>query len=208
MNDIMKNIKRLRQRKGLTQEELGSKLHVTRQAVSNWETGKNQPDIEILKSLAETLGVDVSELLYASKPDVNRQRRIITAVLLCVLAFVAWVIFCVLRRKGNHLQSVRYDPRLNAFLLMAVRPTAFLLLGAAAGALLSVWRNLHPTTVKMRRWILAIGRGFLLTYLILAIVSFCSGRFFYGWMWWGRNQPWTFLLPGTLLFCGSRRKAG
>ncbi|MCI8474076.1 MAG: hypothetical protein HFF07_01910 [Oscillospiraceae bacterium] len=128
--------------------------------------------------MAETLEVDVSELLYASKPDVDRQRRIITAVLLCVLAFVAWVIFCVLRRKGNHLQSVRYDPRLNAFLLMAVRPTAFLLLGAAAGALLSVWRNLHPTTVKMRRWILAIGRGFLLTYLILAIVSFCSGRFF------------------------------
>ena len=39
MSDIMKNIKRLRQRKGLTQEELGSKLHVTRQAVSNWETG-------------------------------------------------------------------------------------------------------------------------------------------------------------------------
>ena len=63
MSDIMKNIKRLRQRKGLTQEELGSKLHVTRQAVSNWETGKNQPDIEILKSLAETLEVDVSELL-------------------------------------------------------------------------------------------------------------------------------------------------
>ena len=75
MNDIMKNIKRLRQRKGLTQEELGSKLHVTRQAVSNWETGKNQPDIEILKSLAEILEVDVNELLYAPKPDMDRQRR-------------------------------------------------------------------------------------------------------------------------------------
>ncbi|MCI9263853.1 MAG: helix-turn-helix transcriptional regulator [Oscillospiraceae bacterium] len=208
MNDIMKNIKRLRQRKGLTQEELGAKLHVTRQAVSNWETGKNQPDIEILKSLAETLEVDVSELLYAPKPDVDRQRRIITAALLCVLTFAAWVIFYVLRRRGNYLQSARYDTRLNVFLLMVVRPTAFLLLGAAAGALLSVWRNLHPTTVRMRQWILAIGWGFLLTYLIMAIVSLYGSRLFYGWMWWGRNQPWTFLLPGALLFCGSRRKAG
>ena len=42
MNDIMKNIKRLRQERGLTQEELAEKLHVTRQAVSNWETGVSQ----------------------------------------------------------------------------------------------------------------------------------------------------------------------
>ncbi len=34
MSDISKNIKRLRQEKGLTQDELAEKLHVTRQAVS------------------------------------------------------------------------------------------------------------------------------------------------------------------------------
>ena len=33
MNDIMKNIKRLRQRKGLTQEELGKALEVSTQAI-------------------------------------------------------------------------------------------------------------------------------------------------------------------------------
>lgn len=41
MNDIGKNIKKLRQRNKLTQEELAETLRVTRQAVSNWETGKS-----------------------------------------------------------------------------------------------------------------------------------------------------------------------
>ena len=37
--EIGKNIRRLRTEKGMTQEELAQQLHVTRQAVSLWETG-------------------------------------------------------------------------------------------------------------------------------------------------------------------------
>lgn len=39
MRDIGKNIKELRCARGLTQEELAERLHVTRQTVSNYETG-------------------------------------------------------------------------------------------------------------------------------------------------------------------------
>lgn len=39
MRDIGKNIKELRRARGLTQEELGERLHVTRQTVSNYENG-------------------------------------------------------------------------------------------------------------------------------------------------------------------------
>ena len=38
-------IKKLRRDQGLTQEELAGKIHVTRQAVSNWENEKNLPDL-------------------------------------------------------------------------------------------------------------------------------------------------------------------
>ena len=48
-----KNLKQLRQREKLTQDALAERLHVTRQAVSSWETGKTQPDIETLTTLAE-----------------------------------------------------------------------------------------------------------------------------------------------------------
>lgn len=64
MSDISKNIKRLREERGLTQGELAEGLHVTRQAVSNWENSKNYPDIELLMDMAEWFGVDVKDLLY------------------------------------------------------------------------------------------------------------------------------------------------
>ena len=46
--DINKNIKKMRTEKKLTQEELAQKINVTRQAVSNWENAKTQPDLETL----------------------------------------------------------------------------------------------------------------------------------------------------------------
>ena len=36
----------------MTQEELAAQLHVTRQAVSAWETGKALPDVEMLERIA------------------------------------------------------------------------------------------------------------------------------------------------------------
>ena len=39
MNVVSNSIKKLREEKGMTQDELAEKLNVTRQAVSNWETG-------------------------------------------------------------------------------------------------------------------------------------------------------------------------
>ena len=46
------NIKKVREEKGLTQEQLAERLNVTRQAVSNWENEKTQPDIETLDRIA------------------------------------------------------------------------------------------------------------------------------------------------------------
>ena len=51
----------------LTQEELAEKLSVTRQAISNYETGKTQPDIETLNKIASILEVSVEELIYGYK---------------------------------------------------------------------------------------------------------------------------------------------
>lgn len=66
MSNIGKNIKRFRAEKGMTQEQLAERLHVTRQAVSNWEQGKTQPDLETLSAMAEVLEVPVEELIYGN----------------------------------------------------------------------------------------------------------------------------------------------
>lgn len=64
MSKIGSRIKDLRNEKNMTQEQMAQQLHVTRQAVSNWETGKTQPDIETLTKIAALFGVSAEELIY------------------------------------------------------------------------------------------------------------------------------------------------
>ena len=56
-------IKRLRENKKMTQDQLAQKIFVTSKAVSKWETGKGFPDIGLLESLGKALEVSVIELL-------------------------------------------------------------------------------------------------------------------------------------------------
>lgn len=67
MAKISKNIKKLRQEKGLTQEAFAEKLNLSRQAVSSWETGRTQPDVEMLGIISEKFSVSVEELIYGEK---------------------------------------------------------------------------------------------------------------------------------------------
>ena len=56
-------IKRLREKKKLTQKELAEKLMVSDKTISKWETNKGLPDLSILSELANALSVSVPELL-------------------------------------------------------------------------------------------------------------------------------------------------
>lgn len=71
MKDIISgNIARYRKAQGLTQEELASRLSVTFQAVSKWETSAAMPDITLLPKLANELHISVDRLLgYLSSTD-------------------------------------------------------------------------------------------------------------------------------------------
>ena len=53
----------LRKQKGLSQEELGEKLDVTRQTISNWELGTTSPNPEQLKKISKEFNVSIDDLL-------------------------------------------------------------------------------------------------------------------------------------------------
>lgn len=61
--EIREILKRLREKRGLTQEQLAEKVMVTRQAVSRWETGETQPNTDTLKLLSLLFDVSVNTLL-------------------------------------------------------------------------------------------------------------------------------------------------
>ena len=63
------NLKTLRKQKGFTQEELASRLHVVRQTVSKWETGKCMPNYAVVKNLWGELKVSVSELMDGEEAE-------------------------------------------------------------------------------------------------------------------------------------------
>lgn len=53
----------LRNQKGFSQDALAEKIHVTRQAVSRWETGETIPNTETLKLLSQLFDVSINTLL-------------------------------------------------------------------------------------------------------------------------------------------------
>lgn len=66
---IANNIKRLREQRGLTQEELAKAVGMSRPAVTQWETGWSQPRMGTIEKLAAFFGVSKSEIIDDEKID-------------------------------------------------------------------------------------------------------------------------------------------
>lgn len=56
-----------RKSKKITQSELSEKLGVTDRSVSNWENGKNMPDLSLWKPLCDIFDITINELLSGEK---------------------------------------------------------------------------------------------------------------------------------------------
>ncbi|HDK7155131.1 TPA: helix-turn-helix transcriptional regulator [Clostridium botulinum] len=57
----------LRKQKGLSQDELGSKLNVSRQTISKWELGETTPELEKLIALGDFFEISLDELVIDIK---------------------------------------------------------------------------------------------------------------------------------------------
>ena len=68
---LNKNIVYLRKQKQMTQETLAEKLNVSRQAVSKWESGLTEPDIQTLIQLSEIFEVSLDELIKGEHQEDN-----------------------------------------------------------------------------------------------------------------------------------------
>lgn len=62
--NISKNITNLRNKKGITQDQLATALNISPQAVSKWETNTSQPDTQMLPLIAEYFDVSIDYLYY------------------------------------------------------------------------------------------------------------------------------------------------
>ena len=104
---IGKFIAEKRKGKKLTQQQLAEKLGVSDRAISNWENGKNMPDISLFPIISKELDVTVNDLMSGEKVDkknyqekfeeniiytidktVKKENRILKIILWPIFAFV------------------------------------------------------------------------------------------------------------------------
>lgn len=70
--EVGTQIKKYRSNMGISQEELAEKVYVSRQTVSNWETGKNYPDIHSVLLLSSVFNVSLDQLI---KGDIEIMKK-------------------------------------------------------------------------------------------------------------------------------------
>ena len=71
--DVRKQIKKFRQDLKLSQEELASKIFVTRQTISNLENGKNYPDVNSLIMLSQLFTTSLDILVKGDVIEMKKQ---------------------------------------------------------------------------------------------------------------------------------------
>lgn len=70
--EIQTILKQKRNELQLTQENVAEKIHVSRQTISNWENGRNLPDLSSLILISEVYAVSLDELIKGAPKMVKQ----------------------------------------------------------------------------------------------------------------------------------------
>ena len=108
MTTFSTQLKKLRQERHLSQDELARDLFISRQAISKWENAEATPDLEHTVKLAEILQVSLDELILAKEPEVKIERVIEKDRAMNIWEFLVdyWLIIILV--GGYLISQVRY----------------------------------------------------------------------------------------------------
>ncbi|MDM7515128.1 helix-turn-helix domain-containing protein [Lentilactobacillus sp. TOM.63] len=79
MEDLARQLKKARINRGLSQNEVATILHISRQSISKWENGRGYPDIDNLVSLSRIYQTSTDQLLQKNnqlKQEIQEQQTI------------------------------------------------------------------------------------------------------------------------------------
>lgn len=151
---IGKNIKQLRTERGLSQEELASILFVTRQTVSNYETGRSYPDIDMLDKISTALDAELSWLLYGKPvPKDKTVKRTTTFIFIGVFS-VLLILTLVLCAYTRNLKLINHIVMPNILTRLILVPLDMIILGAVILQIIDYFADIG----KPKNSFLKIGR--------------------------------------------------
>ena len=192
MGDIGKNIRQQRIQKNMTQDDLAARIHATRQTVSNYETGRSRPDVDMLPLLSEALECEVEQLLKGEiTPRIDpqeRKRLLWSAGITAVLIALSCLLHGVFAPKLQERYTIPLFANYAILLCRFLWPVA---LGWTIIQSVLALRLLRP---RRSRWV----HWFLFTFVVFYIGSFFLPIAPFTYIW--RNLMVYHLFPTE--FCG------
>ena len=167
MRDIGKNIRQLRIQKNMAQDDLAEKLFVTRQTVSNYETGRSRPDVETLANIADILESDINSVIYGATAAHDKKPAI--DLLAGCLAVILLLLFRKLAAPYiNVFTSRHFVLGLVTLVYCLLDPLIWLLSGWTITRMFIIAIKIKPLR---GRWIPAVRRALCVVLIIWLVIS-------------------------------------
>ena len=172
MTAVGENIKNTRKKFGITQEELAEKINVTRQAVSNWENGKTEPDIETLTKIAQIFDISIDELVDGIPKGITELRgkktHLYIGIVFGLFYVISSLLMIILANPINEYYGRTYNAIISGFCVFIWKPFTVISAGIGICALISYITGYYLNNKKLR-----------IVFLIIGILfSICTTGFF------------------------------
>ena len=83
----------------LTQEELAKQLHVSRQAVSSWERGISEPDLDMIQQMSELFHVSLEAFIQGEAFAYKEQKWITRIFIGLLMSGIVYIIYLIIQRS-------------------------------------------------------------------------------------------------------------
>lgn len=178
-NEIGEQLSLLRKKYNYSQDDLAKKINISRQAISNWERGKSEPDMKTILELSEIYQVSIDELLVGGTSNNERNQYYISkhttdysTILFVLIAVVTLIsggcayLFNPLRVTGAIISSILLS--MSAFVYYIL---GYMIKNEDFTMLAGYDRNANYNIPILKKMLTSIKNYFLLSVFITNILS-------------------------------------
>lgn len=182
MANVGKNIRNIRTKNKMTQDELAEKLFVSRQTVSNYETGKSNPDIDMLIKIAEALDTDVNILIFGIPTPPDKKKEYLHLGISIFIILLLGILIAIVKPRLKIWSGNTFHTGLTIALQVSVYPAFLFCIGRCVMQASGVSDIFYTTDRLFQRLVYNL---FYFLYHFRHKYSPVYGFFFLGAAFWG-----------------------
>lgn len=202
---IGNNIKKFREMNKLTQDDLASRLFVTRQTISNYENERSRPDLDMLIQIADVLNVDIKDIIYGK--ETIYQKMVKKYLLFGLIVFVG--LFLIIFVLSNYDDSYGWQMKVNTLNSMYLFPLISIVFGWCCLRCFQICFQIRSSSFKFLKWSKFILLFIALFWLVVVVLPMYVNVQLPVWLRWLLVNVWSyryiyyglFVVFGVLLGC-------